>query len=844
MTDPFAYTLIPIIPEEKVPALGSGWHYPDFAYGVDYRAGDTRQEGHVTSANAELFVIDVDERKPYGDGTLPPEFADTHLGALLLKLAQAFPLITYVSASSPQTKQHWYVDTRGWEGDWPQQWATHQWSYDVKSNGFVRAEPAYSPLYGMPARLPGNVIGLILTAIDHDRALHEQLAAEHNGTAQGISTGATSRWTLDMPDASITDDNTLTAAIMSMVAHGLEDDEVWEETARVRCPLEEDWSDEQIQGKIDSARLKMESDPLVVRRFLESFVSDTRRGQITAEAEWAFEQRKYHLSMGIPHPGQADVPDYGGDGFPESLTPFLPGSATSSTEGEGAWEPRGFTDQQVALSCLDEVFRRGRHRFVRELGRLIERRGDAWEVLTDKDGAAAALLSHLAWSLPDSAIPYDKADAKKLHEESAGWAAELEKLDPDSGPAAEINESKAKLAEYKKFEQKMRFQNSATCGGIVTKMRSLMDAHPVTISALELDDNPDVLWAGGIPWDIASCQQSPRVHVLSPHLLTTGYAPDFSGRPTPLFDQWMAAVLPDQDIRDWMLNLMGATIAGGGKIIPELISRQGGTGKTSMVQVFADVLGSYSQLLPEDLLTGQQAHPEVYLRLKGKKLAYFDEQPGKGAASRNKLKSLAGGSELSGRGVNGREVVSFKPSHSLWLSVNEDVPLGDEAVQLRIRRVYFRGDTGAVTRAVKGIWNTSRTMTDAWRAEAPAVLGMLMRRAAAYIADPNLTTAPPAAELELINAVAEQDTVYEWFTSSIQDKRDSRVSNDLLRSNYTDWCKRVGISEVRRIQDSIEFGRLLSKAAVRCGVQVKQYKSGSTRGWEGMALNAVAQMGV
>lgn len=828
MTEPFRYTFIPLIPETKMPAMAAGFHYDgtSFEYGADYRNGDLVQAGHVGDVATRLMPIDVDEPKPYADGTMPPPFAETHLGALLLKLVQAFPLITYVSAVSPGTKQHWYLDLRAWEGDWPQQWASN-WTYDIKTAGYVRAEPAYVPVHGTPVQLPNEVVAAILTAIDHDRALHDQLKAEHSGTAQGAATGASGTWTPDIPDAVVTGDNDLTALVMSMVAHGLEDDEIYDQVERIKLPLADDWTEGQIQTKIDSARSKMESDPRDVRRFFDAFVRPSQYEKIAAEAQAEYELHQSRLAMGIPSAAPEPV-YYGDDSLPAPEVPDV------------GWAPKGGTDQDQALSGLDEVYRRGRYLYIKEHGRLAVNAGDHWELLGDKGGAAGTLCSYLAWQMLGSSYPYDSAESKDLKKEAAGWKDD-EGLDEEQ--VAHREEVRAKLREYRKHEDWLKWRTSAGVSGIAGKMSTMMDTHAIATSALTADNDPDILWAGGIPWDLRTCTPATWVKPTTLHFLTAGCTPDFSGRPTPLFDEWMRAALPDEVEREWVLNLMGATLIGGGKFFPELISKPGNTGKTSTVELLANLLGSYSEVLPEELLTGAQTHSEVYLRLKGKKLCYFDEQPGTGKVARNKIKSLAGSSKLSGRAVNGREVVSFKPSHTLWLTVNEDIQFDqDDALQMRIRRVYFKGNPDTVAAAAKKIWNTSRSMRPAWEAEAPAVLGKIMLRCAAYIQDPSLVTAPPHAELELIEAAAEQDTVSEWLLSQVQAKDGAKIPNDLLRSAYTEWCKRVGVPEGKRVNNSTAFGHAMGKALKRAGFEnAKPYRSAAGRGYEGLALNPIAQ---
>lgn len=130
----FSYTCIPVNPEDKTPALSAGFRYEEIPYGSDLRNMDLRQAGHVTSQSAKLFVIDVDDLSG---------FLSTHLGAHLLLHHDFTNLITYSSAADLNKRHLYFSDPTGLlEENWPVQWAS-KFAYDIKSNGFVRAEPAY-----------------------------------------------------------------------------------------------------------------------------------------------------------------------------------------------------------------------------------------------------------------------------------------------------------------------------------------------------------------------------------------------------------------------------------------------------------------------------------------------------------------------------------------------------------------------------------------------------------------------------------------------------------------------------------------------------------------------------
>lgn len=140
MSSEFWYTLIPVNPADKTPALAKGFEYSQFAYGHDYRNGDFRQAGHVTHPHARLFVIDVDDIGKFLESELSDVLAPAGLESM----------ITYRSALNPSKLHLYFADPEMLldDAEYPVQGGA--WGYDVKSNGFVRAEPAYVPTSNSP----------------------------------------------------------------------------------------------------------------------------------------------------------------------------------------------------------------------------------------------------------------------------------------------------------------------------------------------------------------------------------------------------------------------------------------------------------------------------------------------------------------------------------------------------------------------------------------------------------------------------------------------------------------------------------------------------------------------
>jgi hypothetical protein len=58
--------------------------------------------------------------------------------------------------------------------------------------------------------------------------------------------------------------------------------------------------------------------------------------------------------------------------------------------------------------------------------------------------------------------------------------------------------------------RRAQFMSSAGAGKIARKLRSLVRSdHPASLRTAGLDTNPEVLWAGGVPWDLRASGDLP-----------------------------------------------------------------------------------------------------------------------------------------------------------------------------------------------------------------------------------------------------------------------------------------------------------------------------------------------
>jgi DNA polymerase I-like protein with 3'-5' exonuclease and polymerase domains len=377
----------------------------------------------------------------------------------------------------------------------------------------------------------------------------------------------------------------------------------------------------------------------------------------------------------------------------------------------------------------------------------------------------------------------------------ARWAVDLvSRLMPRGDPqAADGSEEKAQAV------RRARFCTNASTAGIAGKMSAQVTAghHPSTVELASLDAEQEILWAGGWPYDLRACGAGPAVagsiHPGWPHLHSAGVVPEL--RPTPLWDAFTAAVWPDETVRAWSLRVLSVAVTGySDKALPILLGETD-RGKTEVIKLMMNVLGSYAHVADARLLSpADRSHASIVYALKGRRLSFIDEAPRAGSLAQERLKQITGGAELTGNRM-GENPVTFVPTHTLILTANpeHEPKLTDAAVRRRVRLIPCNGDPAAVRAARAAIGLTGGP---AWRAEAPGVLAKIMAEAAGWLADPGSAdndAAPDAGRAAAEEIVLSQDHVLAWVREECEPWAQGSRARELFMA-FTESCRRLGIA--------------------------------------------------
>lgn len=413
-------------------------------------------------------------------------------------------------------------------------------------------------------------------------------------------------------------------------------------------------------------------------------------------------------------------------------------------------------------------------RFAQDTGTWVVRRAESWREREDLAGWAVALVGRLM-PLGETPIPKDVTDRTEGH-----WQA----------------------------HRRAVFLNSGTASRVERKLKAIVRAdHPAAVELADLDGDPEVLWAGGYPFDLRASGDEPTlapVDPSTPHMHTAAVAP--LAIETPFWDRFVAAVWPDPAVRAYAMRVLGLALAGYPDAALPVLYGPERTGKTAAVSLIVRVLGSYAHSADPRLLAGaDHTHASVVYALRGRRLSFIDEGPRRGHLAAERLKQLTGGGQLTGNAMRSNPI-TFNPTHTLVMTTNDEPPITDPALRARVRIVPCDADQAEV-RAARQALTPAR-----WEAEAPGVLAALMRECAGWLADPDSasTAAAPASISALaVEMAAGQDPVREWVELCTLPADPGTPGRELYRK-FVGWFDAQPLYRRQTVPSESAFGRSLN----------------------------------
>lgn len=780
----------------KAPAYHSGFTYEGFEYGKDYPQefdpGQPVQQSLLCSPSTQLLAIDVDR---------PEELPGSATGEL----------VSWSDAASTRGSHfHVLVDMRGVAAeDWPVQGVT-AWG-DVKAAGFV---PVPGSVHYTGARYEEAVawqdkvvkatpeLAAALRRDREDHALRRLAAArERMGLGGGTrlpdgsylySSGYAGGTWNDLPDGYLQHDDLLKDLVWDMhVTYGRPEEEVRETWDRLAGALTSAWTDRDWARhwkRVPARRAEvLENDDTY--RLMEDFGLKLLPTPLVQDYTRQREEYEAQVSADTSGPRPPEPPP--GWGFEHEGIDYF-----SLWLGDGVFDARKPNDAENGLAVLLRAH--NVLRYDEEAGTWLLRGTGKWTSFTGSAGPRA-VINGLLGLMPEGCM-----DPVKLMD-----------LDEDT--------HRSEIAALKQqAKNKERFSASSQIGSVAAVMADIVLRHRGAGSVARssaLDCEPDILWAGGVAWDLRSSGREPVLAAVDrnvPHLMTAPVVPDMSVE-TPLFDAYCRAVFPDLPEewgdkpdagREWALDVLAACFTGYADALMPVLLGETRLGKTFLVNLLTSVLGDYGGVMAGDLLKADaRLHGSFTLKLKGMRLAFVDEAPGKGKASQEHLKKITGGGKMEGNKMR-ENPVEFTPTHTLVLATNAAPELTDPALRARARMIRFEGDRDAVRAAATALGRSVSSRQ--WKGEMPGVLARMMARAAAWLADRSIADAdraPRTWQSWTDDIVAEQDSLTGWLhCGEVAYESHPGTTADKLHQHYAAWCTSHKMPvELDRIQFGIKL---------------------------------------
>lgn len=785
----------------KAPAYREGFTYDDFDYGTDTPAhfdpGVPLQTSLICSPSAAFLAIDVD---------YPDNLAASATGQH----------VSWADAISTRGAHfHVGVDMRGTDAaGWPAQGRT-AWG-DVKAAGFIpvpgsvhKSGAPYLAADNWPAKIV-KATPELLAALRADRDNHALARLAAARARLGMSAGtrlpdgsylyasgyAGGTWKeLEDSGQQLFHDDELKDLVWDMhVVYGRPEPEVRETWDKLAGALGSPWTDRDFARhwhRVPARRAEVEREDDTLR-FAEDFglVMDPPRMQAEHEAQRADWAVRAEQARAAGRPEPTPVPPDGPWEDPAANDSYLfdwhLGTQPASAAGARrvVFDAGRPNDSDNARAVLERIS--GVSVYLSDRGVWLKRVAGRWD-----DQELGANLRPVLAAL-EEVMPEGCADPSK--------SPLYETLDPDADAGA-IAALKAQAKNLERFKSSSARQSIA----VAAADTAVRYSGRLSSRADLLDTDPEIMWAGGVPWDIRASAQVPVRAPLdrnTPHVMSAAVVPDPSV-PTPRWDAFCEALWPGgpDDGREWALTVLSVCFTGYSDAVMPILMGDPGRGKTHLVTRLIDVLGgntawSYGGVMESELLRADaKVHGTFTLALKGKRLAFVDEAPGHGMAAQRRLKSLTGGGALQGNRMR-ENPVSFAPTHTLVMTANHEdpPPLDEPALQRRARMIFFEGSPAAID-AASALIDGSPEARAAWRAEMPGVLAAMLRRAAAWLADKHVADAdrsPLAWQGKTADEVQTQDPVLAWLESGevAPDPAGTRAS--VLRQNFVAWCKGQG----------------------------------------------------
>lgn len=303
------------------------------------------------------------------------------------------------------------------------------------------------------------------------------------------------------------------------------------------------------------------------------------------------------------------------------------------------------------------------------------------------------------------------------------------------------------------------------------------------------------------------------------------YDPDAQA---PTWDRFLADIIPDPDVRDYLQRAVGYSATGGVEEQVLFFLHGGGqNGKSTFIETISLVMGDYSGPAPRDLLmVSHNANRELQATaLHGRRLIVSQESEENRRLDEATVKALTGGDRIQARPLY-QVYFDFAPTHKLWLSSNHKPRIKgtDFAIWRRVKLIPF--DVQIADDKKDG------TLKGKLKKEGPGILRWIVDGARAW--QQRRLDEPEAVKGAIAEYRDAEDLFAQWMEECCTCSPGAWEPSAMLYHSFRSWCESHG---ERSVMKQNAFGMRLKKEG---------YLSTHTREgaiWRGLSLASSPRCG-
>lgn len=282
--------------------------------------------------------------------------------------------------------------------------------------------------------------------------------------------------------------------------------------------------------------------------------------------------------------------------------------------------------------------------------------------------------------------------------------------------------------------------------------------------------------------------------------------------PAPLWERFVLDIFDnDAELASFNQRLLGYSITGEtSEHIAPIFQGQGRNGKSTEIEILSYVLGSYAGQIESEMLLAQKfgkqsgaASPDI-LSLMGKRFVYCSETEKERRFNVSRLKWLSGGDSLTGRPLYGKEFITFRPSHKIFLSTNykPHASADDYAFWKRVLLIEF--PLSFVDEPIKPHERkVDKQLQEKLKAEASGILSWLVRGCLEW--QRQGLNPPVCVKIATQEYQKDEDDIEQFLSDCCLIGESYQVQAGKLHEAYVRWAKNNGLGFLCRKDFGIEM---------------------------------------